>query len=56
MGTGSPNVFADQVEWIHRNLDRRSSVILSVHPQNDRGTAVASAELAVLAGAVRWTC
>lgn len=51
--TDSPNVFADQVEWMHRNLDRRSSVILSVHPHNDRGTAVASAELAVLAGADR---
>jgi 2-isopropylmalate synthase len=51
--TDSPHVFADQVEWMHRNLDRRDSVILSVHPHNDRGTAVASAELAVLAGADR---
>ena len=51
--TDSPNVFADQVEWMHRNLDRRESVILSVHPHNDRGTAVASAELAVMAGADR---
>ncbi|MEU3504288.1 2-isopropylmalate synthase, partial [Streptomyces hundungensis] len=45
--TDSPNVFADQVEWMHRRIDRRESVILSVHPHNDRGTAVASAELAV---------
>ncbi|WP_406280792.1 2-isopropylmalate synthase [Embleya sp. NBC_00896] len=51
--THSPNVFADQVEWMHRNLDRRESIILSVHPHNDRGTAVASAELALLAGADR---
>jgi 2-isopropylmalate synthase len=51
--TDSPNVFADQVEWMHRNLDNRDSIILSVHPHNDRGTAVASAELAVLAGADR---
>ena len=51
--TDLPNVFADQIEWMHRNLARRESVILSVHPHNDRGTAVASAELAVLAGADR---
>jgi 2-isopropylmalate synthase len=51
--TDSPNVFADQIEWMHRNLDRRDSIVLSVHPHNDRGTAVASAELAVLAGADR---
>ncbi|WP_405922141.1 2-isopropylmalate synthase [Streptomyces sp. NBC_00122] len=51
--TDSPNVFADQVEWMHRNLDNRGSIILSVHPHNDRGTAVASAELAVMAGADR---
>jgi 2-isopropylmalate synthase len=51
--TDSPNVFADQVEWMHRNLDNRESIILSVHPHNDRGTAVASAELAVMAGADR---
>ncbi|MFC5885725.1 MULTISPECIES: 2-isopropylmalate synthase [Kitasatospora] len=51
--THSPNVFADQVEWMHRNLDRRDAIVLSVHPHNDRGTAVASAELAVLAGADR---
>nr|WP_308419630.1 hypothetical protein [Chitinimonas koreensis] len=49
----TPNVYADQVEWLHRRLDRRDSVVLSVHPHNDRGTAVAAAELAVLAGADR---
>lgn len=49
----TPNVYADQIEYMHRNLDRRSSVILSVHPHNDRGTGVACAELAVLAGAQR---
>ncbi|MFI2369933.1 2-isopropylmalate synthase [Streptomyces sp. NPDC018833] len=51
--THAPNVFADQVEWMHRNLDRRDSIILSVHPHNDRGTAVASAEFALAAGADR---
>src|SRR5262249_28262388 len=51
--THSPNFFADQVEWMHRNLTNRPSIILSVHPHNDRGTAVASAELALLAGADR---
>jgi 2-isopropylmalate synthase len=49
----TPNVYADQIEWMHRHLARRDSVILSVHPHNDRGTAVAAAELAVLAGADR---
>ena len=49
----TPNVYADQIEWMHRNLARRDSVILSVHPHNDRGTAVAAAELALLAGAER---
>ncbi|MEU0386984.1 2-isopropylmalate synthase [Streptomyces chartreusis] len=49
----TPNVYADQVEYIHRHLSRRDSVILSVHPHNDRGTGVACAELAVLAGAQR---
>jgi 2-isopropylmalate synthase len=48
-----PNVYADQIEWMHRHLARRDSVILSVHPHNDRGTAVAAAELALLAGADR---
>ena len=49
----TPNTYADQIEWMHRNLERRESVILSVHPHNDRGTAVAAAELAVMAGADR---
>ncbi|QEI04572.1 2-isopropylmalate synthase [Pigmentiphaga aceris] len=49
----TPNVYADQIEWMHRNLARRDSIILSVHPHNDRGTAVAAAELAVMAGADR---
>jgi 2-isopropylmalate synthase len=49
----TPNVYADQIEWMHRNLARRDSVILSVHPHNDRGSAVASAELALMAGADR---
>ncbi|MGH4033657.1 2-isopropylmalate synthase [Actinomycetota bacterium Odt1-20B] len=49
----TPNVYADQIEYMHRNLARRDSVILSVHPHNDRGTGVACAELAVLAGAQR---
>ncbi|MFI8825480.1 2-isopropylmalate synthase [Streptomyces sp. NPDC053431] len=49
----TPNVYADQVEYMHRHLARRDSVILSVHPHNDRGTGVACAELAVLAGAQR---
>jgi 2-isopropylmalate synthase len=49
----SPNFYADQIEWMHRNLARRDSIILSVHPHNDRGTAVAAAELAVMAGADR---
>ncbi|WP_424216694.1 2-isopropylmalate synthase (plasmid) [Streptomyces sp. BI20] len=49
----TPNVYADQIEWMHRRLARRDAVILSVHPHNDRGTGVACAELAVLAGAQR---
>jgi 2-isopropylmalate synthase len=50
----TPNIYADQVEWFARGLgDRRSSVILSLHPHNDRGTAVAAAELGVMAGADR---
>ncbi|MGI4847855.1 MAG: 2-isopropylmalate synthase [Janthinobacterium lividum] len=51
--SSTPNVYADQIEWMHRNLARRESVLISVHPHNDRGTAVASAELAVMAGADR---
>jgi 2-isopropylmalate synthase len=49
----SPNLYADQIEWMHRNLARRDSIVLSVHPHNDRGTAVAAAEFAVMAGADR---
>jgi 2-isopropylmalate synthase len=49
----TPNVYADQIEYMSRNLGRREHVILSVHPHNDRGTGVACAELAVLAGAQR---
>ncbi|WP_236147273.1 2-isopropylmalate synthase [Mycolicibacterium sp. CH28] len=49
----TPNVYADQIEYMHRNLARRAAVILSVHPHNDRGTGIACAELAVLAGAER---
>ncbi|WP_433382097.1 2-isopropylmalate synthase [Streptosporangium sp. CA-115845] len=49
----TPNVYADQIEYMHRHLERREAVILSVHPHNDRGTGVACAELAVLAGAQR---
>ncbi len=48
-----PNVFADQIEWMDRNLAYRDSIVLSVHPHNDRGTAVAAAEMALLAGADR---
>ena len=49
----TPNVYADSIEWMSRNLDRRDSVLLSLHPHNDRGTAVAAAELGYLAGADR---
>jgi len=49
----TPNVYADQIEWMHRHLAHRDCVVLSVHPHNDRGTAVAAAELAVMAGADR---
>lgn len=49
----TPNVYADSIEFMHRNLDRRDSVILSLHPHNDRGTAVAAAELGYMAGADR---
>ena len=49
----TPNIFADQVEWMDRHLARREHIVLSVHPHNDRGTAVAAAELAVMAGADR---
>ncbi|MEJ3742237.1 2-isopropylmalate synthase [Actinomycetes bacterium KLBMP 9797] len=49
----TPNVYADSIEWMHRHLPRRSSVVLSLHPHNDRGTGVAAAELGLLAGADR---
>jgi isopropylmalate/homocitrate/citramalate synthase len=49
----TPNVFADQIEWMHRNLGYHDSIVLSAHPRNDRGTAVAAAQLALLAGAER---
>ena len=49
----TPNVYADQIEWMHRHLPDRDAAVLSVHPHNDRGTAVAAAELAVMAGAQR---
>ncbi|MFD2365763.1 2-isopropylmalate synthase [Pseudoduganella sp. GCM10020061] len=51
--SSTPNVYADQIEWMSRHLARRDAIILSVHPHNDRGTAIASAELAVMAGAQR---
>ena len=49
----TPNVYADQIEWMSRNFKNRDSIILSIHPHNDRGTGVAIAELALLAGADR---
>lgn len=49
----TPNVYADQIEWMNQHFKNRESIILSVHPHNDRGTGVASAELAMLAGAER---
>jgi 2-isopropylmalate synthase len=49
----TPNVYADSIEWMHRHLDSRDSVVLSLHPHNDRGTAVAAAELGYMAGADR---
>lgn len=49
----TPNIFADQIEWLDRNLSRRDHVCLSIHPHNDRGTGIAAAELAMLAGAQR---
>jgi len=49
----TPNVYADQIEWFLRHIGKRDSIVLSVHPHNDRGTAVAAAELAVMAGAER---
>jgi 2-isopropylmalate synthase len=49
----TPNVYADSIEWMHRHLPRRESLVLSLHPHNDRGTGVAAAELGLLAGADR---
>jgi 2-isopropylmalate synthase len=49
----TPNIYADQIEWFGRNIRDRDSITLSVHPHNDRGTAVAATELAVMAGAER---
>jgi len=49
----TPNIFADQIEWFDRNLNNRNSIIISIHNHNDRGTAVASSELAIMAGADR---
>lgn len=49
----TPNVYADQIEWMNKHFEDRESIVLSVHPHNDRGTGVASAELAILAGADR---
>jgi 2-isopropylmalate synthase len=49
----TPNVYGDSIEWMHRHLPRRDAVVLSLHPHNDRGTAVAAAEFGVMAGADR---
>ena len=49
----TPNIYADQIEWFCANLDRRERAIISIHPHNDRGTAVAAAEMALMAGAER---
>jgi len=48
-----PNIFADMIEWMHRHIERRDSVVLSVHPHNDRGTGTAAGEFALMAGADR---
>ncbi len=49
----TPNIYADMIEWMHRNLARRDEIVLSLHPHNDRGTGVAAAELGMMAGADR---
>ena len=49
----SPNIYADQIEWVCKNIDNRENIIVSLHPHNDRGTAVAATELGVMAGADR---
>ena len=53
MEHSTPNIFADMIEWMHRNLARRDAIVLSVHPHNDRGTGTAAGEFAVMAGADR---
>lgn len=49
----TPNIFADMIEWMHRHLERRDAIVLSVHPHNDRGTGTAAGEFAIMAGADR---
>ena len=49
----TPNIFADMIEWMHRHLERREAIVLSVHPHNDRGTGTAAGEFALMAGADR---
>ena len=49
----SPNIYADQIEWMCKNLQDRENILVSLHPHNDRGTAVAATELGVMAGADR---
>ncbi len=49
----TPNIYADQIEWMCRNIDNRESVIVSLHPHNDRGTGIAATELGLMAGADR---
>jgi 2-isopropylmalate synthase len=49
----TPNIFADMIEWMHRNVARRDSIVLSIHPHNDRGTGTAAGEFAIMAGADR---
>ena len=49
----TPNIYADQIEWMHRHFTKRNSVILSLHPHNDRGTGIAATEFGLMAGADR---
>jgi 2-isopropylmalate synthase len=49
----TPNIFADMIEWMHRNVARRDSIVMSIHPHNDRGTGTAAGEFAIMAGADR---
>ena len=53
MELSTPNIYADQIQWMNENLKNRDNIILSLHPHNDRGTAVAAAELGLMAGADR---